>query len=82
MSKPLLEGKAALAHFKRIGRLIAESHRPDPPPKDFADMLKRMSALDRRCGMGTKDPLGGDLDSHLAYIRYREAWVVKRGGRG
>ena len=76
----VLKGKDAIAHFERLGRAIAESERPDSPPKDFKELLYRMRALDRKFGMGTKDPLGGDLSSHLAYLEYREAWVAKRGG--
>ena len=41
-----------------------------------------MKEIDPRSGMGTEDPLGGDLHSHLAYIRFREEWVKKHGREG
>ena len=31
-----------------------------------------MLAIDPGCGMGTDNPLGGDWQSHLAYIRNRQ----------
>lgn len=69
------------AHFERIGKLIARSATIEPRPKDLRDLFHRMYTIDPNCGMGTEDPLGGDLSSHLAYIEYREAWVKRRGKR-
>lgn len=70
--------KQAIEHFERVGRAIVESHMPDPPPKDFREMLARMFAINPNCGKGTKDPLGGDLASHLRYIKFREEWIRKK----
>ena len=74
--------KKAIERFERLGRVIAESRRREPLPRSHKDVFDRMLAIDSRCGVGTEDPLGGDLASHLAYIEYREAWVTKRGHRG
>lgn len=68
-----------IRHFRRLGKAITESHVPDPLIKDPLKVLLRTAALDPRCGMGTEDPRGGDLLSHLAYLDYREAWVRKQG---
>ena len=73
--------KKAIEHFERLGRVIAESRMCEPLPPSQRDVFDRMRAIDARCGAGTKDPLGEDLASHLAYIEYREAWVTKRGHR-
>ena len=45
------------------------------------DRFERIYTIDPRSGMGAESPLGGDLDSHLARIEYREAGVKKRGYR-
>ena len=74
--------KEAIEHFERLGRAIAQSNVPDLSRRNHLEVLERMLAIDPRCGQGTKDPLGGDLVSHLAYLKYREAWVKKRGHRG
>ena len=74
--------KKAIDHFKRLGRAIAKSREIEPLPRTGRYVIERMMAIDPRCGMGTEDPLGGDLASHIAYIRFREEWVQKRGGRG
>ena len=67
-------------HFNRLGRALAETHVPEPPPKDFRELIERMVAIDPNCGMGTQDPLGGDWDSHLAYFRNRQL-LTNRSGR-
>ena len=77
-----MPNKKAIEHFEQLGRAIAKSHVPDHAPRNHLEVLERMAAIDPRCGQGTKDPLGGDLASHLAYLKYREAWVKKRGHRG
>ena len=69
--------KNALAHFERVGRALADSHVVDPPPKDFRDMLARMLAINPNCGKGTKDPMGGDMPSHIAYLKFRAEWLRK-----
>ncbi|MCY4128857.1 MAG: hypothetical protein OXG15_06395 [Gammaproteobacteria bacterium] len=74
--------KKAIKHFERLGKVIAESHVPEAPPKYHLEVRDRMMAIDPRCGSGTEDPLSGDLASHLAYLEFREAWVKKRGHRG
>lgn len=74
--------KRTISHFERVGRAIAQVRVCDPLPRTLKDVVDRMAAMDLRCGMGTKDPLGGDLASHLAYLEYREAWVKKRGSCG
>ena len=68
-----LTGEAALAHFERLGRALVETHTPEPAPVGFGEIIDRMLAIDPECGMGTTDPLGGDWQSHLAYIRNRRA---------
>ena len=73
-----MTNKKDIAHFERLGRAIAKSRIPDPTPRDHLEVLARMEALDPNCGMGTEDPLGGDLPSHLAYLANRDAWVRKR----
>ena len=80
MKKPLLRGKDALAHFKRVGRLIAENRVCEPHPRTLTDVIDSMVRIDPRCGKGTKDPLGGDLASHMAYIKNRRAWIDKKEG--
>ena len=82
MSEPTrLNGRAALAHFDALGRALARTHRPEPVPKDLAEVIERMLAIDPKCGTGTADPLGGDWLSHVAYVRNR-ARLVKRLGSG
>ncbi|MCY4095536.1 MAG: hypothetical protein OXG05_10485 [Gammaproteobacteria bacterium] len=71
----------AIEHFERVGRAITKSQKPDPRPKDFQEMLARMFAINPNCIKGTKDPLGGDLASHLAYLKFREEWIRKKDGR-
>ena len=66
-----LTGNAALAHFRTLGKALAETHRPEPPPRDLTEVIQRMLAIDPNCGKGTPDPLGGDWPSHLAYVRNR-----------
>ena len=68
----------AIAHFERLGRALAETHVPEPPPGSFRELVDRMCALDPNCGMGTEDPLGGDLASHLAYLRNRKRLMDRR----
>lgn len=70
----------ATKHFQRLGRALAETHAPEGPPKDFQELIDRMCAIDPSSGMGTEDPLGGDWDSHLAYLRARQM-LVERGDR-
>lgn len=74
--------KKAIEHFEHVGRLIAKYRVSEPLPRTPSEVIDRMLAIDPRSGMGTKDPLGGDLVSHLAYIEFREEWVRKRSGRG
>ena len=62
---------AALAHFAKLGRALVDTHTPEPRPKDFREIIERMLAIDPNCGMGTENPLGGDWQSHLAYIHNR-----------
>ncbi|MCY3857605.1 MAG: hypothetical protein OXG25_01710 [Gammaproteobacteria bacterium] len=71
----------AIKHFERVGRTIVASHVPDVPPTNFHDMLDRMFAINPNWGKGTNDSLGEDLPSHLAYLRFREAWIRKKEGR-
>ncbi|MXY51324.1 MAG: hypothetical protein F4Y86_02170 [Gammaproteobacteria bacterium] len=66
-----LTGNAALAHFAALGKALAETQRPEPPPRDLTEVIERMLAIDPNCGRGTPDPLGGDWPSHLAYVRNR-----------
>lgn len=76
--------RVASAHFERLGRAMVETRIIEPRPKSFGEMIGRMCAIDRRCGWGTQDPLGGDWDGHLAYLHNREravAWNRARGRR-
>ncbi len=68
----------AIEHFERLGRALAETHVPEGPPRDFRELIDRMCAIDPLSGMGTEDPLGGDWDSHLAYLRARRMLVDPR----
>ena len=68
---PVPVDSAALAHFAKLGRALDDTHTPEPRPKDFREIIERMLAIDPNCGKGTEDPLGGDWQSHLAYIRNR-----------
>ncbi len=79
-SKPLT-GETALAHFERLGRALVETHTPEPAPASFGEIIERMLAMDPQCGMGTADPLGGDWQSHLAYIRNRRALMQRAGAK-
>lgn len=72
----------AMAHFKRLGRTMAETRVVEPRPKDFRELIDRMCAIDSRCGMGTEDPLGGDLPSHLAYLENRKVLMERSSRRG
>ena len=72
-----LTGGAALAHFDALGKALAQTHRPEPTPRDLTEVIERMLAIDPNCGTGTPDPLGGDWQSHLAYVRNR-AKLIKR----
>ena len=72
----------AIAHFERLGRALAKTHVPEGPPKDFRELVERMRAIDPDCGMGTEDPLGGDWESHLAYLRNRQILIDQRKRRG
>lgn len=74
--------RTASAHFERVARALAETHFVEPRPKSFADMLERMYAIDPSCGMGTEDPLGGDWDSHLAYLHNRQILIEHRREHG
>lgn len=82
MSPMTDQQRAAIAHFERLGRAFAETHVVEPRPKDFKELIERMCAIDSRCGMGTKDPLGGDWHSHLAYLRNRQTLMERRCPRG
>ena len=82
MSPMTDQQRAAIAHFERLGRALAETHVVEPRPKDFRELIDRMYAIDSRCGMGTEDPLGGDWHSHLAYLRNRRTLMKRRRGRG
>ena len=64
-----------IEHFERLGKAIAASHVPDPLPKNHLEVLAIMEAIDLRSGMGTKDPRGGDLPSHISYLEYRDSWL-------
>ena len=77
----VLKGKDALTHFERVRHALAKTEVTEPLPRSAEEVLDRMVRIDPRSGMGTNDPRGGDLASHLSYIEYREAWVEKRGGR-
>lgn len=61
----------AIEHFRRLGRALAETHVAEGPPRDFQELIERMRAIDPASGMGTTDPLGGDWDSHVSYLRNR-----------
>lgn len=74
--------RAAIAHFKGLGRALAATHVPEPPPKDFRELIDRMCGIDPNCGMGTDDPLGGDWHSHMAYLRNRQVLIDRRRVRG
>ena len=65
--------KKALEHFKRVGRTIAKSRVSEPLPRTLREVNDRMMKIDSRSGKGTTDPMGGDLASHRAYVRFREA---------
>ena len=74
--------KKAIAHFEHVRRLIAKYRVGEPLPRTTNQVIDRMLAIDPRSGMGVKDPLGGDLVRHLAYVEFREEWVRKRLGHG
>lgn len=76
----VMASSEAMAHFERLGRAMAETRIVEPRPKDFRELIDRMCAIDSRCGMGTEDPLGGDLPSHLAYLGNRKV-LLERSGR-
>jgi len=71
----------AIEHFRRLGRALAETHVAEGPPKDFQELIERMCAIDPASGMGTADPLGGDWDSHVPYLRNRRV-LLDRKDRG
>ena len=72
----------AIEHFRRLGRLLAATHVAEGPPKDFQELIERMCAIEPDSGMGTEDPLGGDWDSHMAYLRNRRALLDRKERRG
>ena len=74
----MLKGKDALAHFERVGRALAATERPEPLPRTPQEVIDRMVAIDPRSGMGSKDPMGGDLASHVAHVEFMRAWQKKR----
>ena len=74
--------RTASAHFERVARALADTHIVEPRPKSFAEVLERMYAIDPRCGMGTRDPLGGDWDSHLAYLHNRQVLIEHEREQG
>lgn len=75
----MLKGKEALAHFERVGRALAKSEPAEPLPRTPDEVIDRMLAIDPNSGMGSKDPMGGDLASHIAHVKFFSAWVEKRG---
>ena len=72
----------AIEHFERLGRALAETHVAEGPPQDMRELIERMCAIDPASGMGTDDPLGGDWDSHLAYLHNRRMLMHLRARRG
>ena len=70
--------KQAIEHFKHKGRVLADSHVADPLPEDLSYVIRRMKRISRRSLMGTENPLGGDLPTHLAYLEFRDAWAKKQ----
>ena len=72
----------AIKHFRRLGRALAETPVADGPPRDFQELIERMCAIDPDSGMRTEDPLGGDWDSHLAYLRNRRILLERKDRRG
>lgn len=67
--------RETIQHFERLGRVIAETRPCEPLPRTIKDVFEQMVAIDARFVKGTKDPLGGDLPSHLAYLEFRQAWL-------
>lgn len=72
----------AIEHFRQLGRALAETHVAEGPPKDFRELIERMCAIDPASGMGTADPLGGDWDSHVSYLRNRRILLARKDRRG
>ena len=71
----------AIEHFRRLGRAFAGTHVAEGPPRDFQELIERMCAIDPDSGMGTADPLGGDWDSHVSYLRNRRILEDRRERR-
>ena len=69
--------KKAIEHFERLGRAIAANRVCEPLPRTLQEVNDRMMQIDSRSGKGTNDPMGGDLASHRAYIKFREEWRKK-----
>lgn len=76
-----MPNKQLIEHFKAKGRAIAASQRLEPLPRTHEETIRQMLAIDSRCLQGSDDPNGGDLTSHLAHIRFMQAWKSMRHGK-
>lgn len=66
--------KEAIEHFKHKGRVIAATRVCEPLPRTLQEVNDQMKKISARSGKGTKDPMGGDLASHLAHIKCLKDW--------